>query len=38
MKTFLVVDDSGLIRKIARRNLEEMDFLVIEAADREHAL
>ena len=38
MKTCLVVDDSGVIRKIARRILEEMDFLVIEAEDGEKAL
>jgi two-component system chemotaxis response regulator CheY len=38
MKTCLVVDDSGVIRKIARRILEEMDFLVVEAEDGEQAL
>ena len=38
MKTCLVVDDSGVIRKIARRILEEMDFLVVEAGDGEQAL
>src|SRR3954454_11534603 len=31
MKTCLVVDDSGVVRKIARRILEEMGFNIIEA-------
>ena len=30
MKTCLVVDDSSVIRKIARRILEEMDFQIID--------
>ncbi len=38
MKTCLVVDDSRVIRKIARRILEEMDFQVVEAEDGEQAL
>jgi two-component system chemotaxis response regulator CheY len=38
MKTCLVVDDSGVIRKIARRILEEMNFQVVEAEDGEKAL
>jgi two-component system chemotaxis response regulator CheY len=38
MKTCLVVDDSSVIRKIARRILEEMNFQVIEAEDGEKAL
>jgi two-component system, chemotaxis family, chemotaxis protein CheY len=38
MKTCLVVDDSSVIRKIARRILEEMDFQIIEADDGEQAL
>ena len=38
MKTCLVVDDSSVIRKIARRILEEMDFQIIEAEDGEKAL
>ena len=38
MKTCLVVDDSSVIRKIARRILEEMDFRVVEAEDGEQAL
>jgi two-component system chemotaxis response regulator CheY len=38
MKTCLVVDDSTVIRKIARRILEEMDFQIVEAEDGEKAL
>jgi two-component system chemotaxis response regulator CheY len=38
MKTCLVVDDSSVIRKIARRILEEMNFHIIEAEDGEKAL
>ena len=38
MKTCLVVDDSSVIRKIARRILEELDFQIIEAEDGEKAL
>lgn len=38
MKTCLVVDDSSVIRKVARRILEDMDFTVEEAADGEEAL
>jgi two-component system chemotaxis response regulator CheY len=38
MKTCLVVDDSSVIRKVARRILEEMDFEVSEAADGQEAL
>ncbi len=38
MKTCLVVDDSSVVRKIARRILEEMDFHIIEAEDGEQAL
>lgn len=33
MTNFLVVDDSGVIRKIARKMLEEMGFAVAEACD-----
>ncbi|KAF0114363.1 MAG: two-component system chemotaxis family response regulator CheY [Hyphomonadaceae bacterium] len=33
MKTCLVVDDSRVIRKVARRILEDMAFEVIEAED-----
>jgi two-component system chemotaxis response regulator CheY len=38
MKTCLVVDDSRVIRKIARRILEEMNFQIVEAEDGEKAL
>jgi two-component system chemotaxis response regulator CheY len=38
MKTCLVVDDSTVIRKIARGILEDLDFETIEAADGEKAL
>ena len=38
MKACLVVDDSGVVRKIARRILEEMDFQIVEAEDGEKAL
>ncbi|MGY3441851.1 MULTISPECIES: response regulator [unclassified Bradyrhizobium] len=38
MKTCLVVDDSGVVRKIARRILEGMEFTVIEAEDGAVAL
>lgn len=38
MKTCLVVDDSSVIRKVARRILEDLHFLIVEAADGEEAL
>ena len=38
MKTCLVVDDSGVVRKIARRILEGLHFSVVEAEDGEKAL
>ena len=38
MRTCLVVDDSTVIRKIARRILEDMDFEIIEAEDGAQAL
>ena len=38
MKTCLVVDDSGVVRKIARRILEGMEFTVVEAEDGAKAL
>ncbi|MGD1934646.1 MAG: PleD family two-component system response regulator [Candidatus Phaeomarinobacter sp.] len=38
MKTCLVVDDSRVIRKVARRILEEMNFNIQEAADGAAAL
>jgi len=33
MKTCLVVDDSSVVRKVAARILEELDFQIVEAAD-----
>ena len=38
MKTCLVVDDSSVIRKVARRILEGLDFQIIEAEDGQKAL
>lgn len=38
MKSCLVVDDSKVIRKVARRILETMDFNVTEAGDGQEAL
>ncbi|MEQ8656709.1 MAG: response regulator [Hyphomicrobiales bacterium] len=38
MKTCLVVDDSSVIRKVARRILEDLHFEVLEAADGQEAL
>jgi two-component system chemotaxis response regulator CheY len=38
MKTCLVVDDSSVVRKIARSILESMDFQITEAEDGEQAL
>ncbi len=38
MKTCLVVDDSSVIRKVARRILEGMQFAIIEAEDGQQAL
>jgi two-component system, chemotaxis family, chemotaxis protein CheY len=38
MRTCLVVDDSSVVRKIARRILTELQFDVIEAEDGEKAL
>ena len=38
MKTCLVVDDSKVIRKVARHILETLDFAVSEAADGQEAL
>jgi len=38
MKTCLVVDDSRVIRKVARRILENLDFEVSEAEDGAQAL
>ncbi|MCK5424046.1 MAG: response regulator [Emcibacter sp.] len=38
MKSCLVVDDSKVIRKVARRILEELDYDVREAVDGQDAL
>ena len=38
MKTCLVVDDSKVIRKVARHILETLDFRVTEAGDGQEAL
>jgi two-component system chemotaxis response regulator CheY len=38
MKSCLIVDDSRVIRKVARRILEELDFEIEEAADGKEAL
>ncbi len=38
LRTCLVVDDSRVIRKVARRILEEMGFEIAEAADGMEAL
>ena len=38
MRTALVVDDSAVIRKVARRILETLDFAVRDAEDGEKAL
>jgi two-component system chemotaxis response regulator CheY len=38
MRTCLVVDDSSVIRKIARRILEDLNFRIVEAEDGEKAL
>jgi two-component system, chemotaxis family, chemotaxis protein CheY len=38
MRTCLVVDDSNVVRRIARRILEEIEFEVVEVEDGEQAL
>jgi two-component system chemotaxis response regulator CheY len=38
MRTCLVVDDSSVVRKIARQILEGLDFQIVEAEDGEKAL
>src|SRR5437763_14074821 len=38
MRTCLVVDDSGVIRKVAGRILEGLDFHIVEAEDGAKAL
>jgi two-component system chemotaxis response regulator CheY len=37
MKSCLVVDDSSVVRKVARRILEDIDFVVEEAEDGQEA-
>jgi two-component system, chemotaxis family, chemotaxis protein CheY len=38
MRTCLVVDDSRVVRKVARRIVEGLGFLIVEAEDGEKAL
>ncbi len=38
MKTCLIADDSGVIRKVARRILESLEFRILEAENGEQAL
>jgi two-component system chemotaxis response regulator CheY len=38
LRTCLIVDDSRVIRKVARRILEDLDFEIAEAADGMEAL
>lgn len=38
MKIIMIADDSPVIRKVARRLLEDMKFVVVEASDGEEAL
>lgn len=38
MKSCLIVDDSTVVRKVARRILEDMDFVVDEAEDGQEAI
>jgi CheY-like chemotaxis protein len=38
MKTCLIVDDSSVIRKVARRILEGLEFQITEAEDGEGAI
>lgn len=37
MKSCLVVDDSSVVRKVARRILEDMDYIIDEAEDGQEA-
>jgi len=37
MKSCLVVDDSSVVRKVARRILEDMDYVIQEAEDGQDA-
>ncbi len=38
MKTCLIVDDSSVIRKVARRILEGLEFQIMEAENGEEAV
>ncbi len=38
MKSCLIVDDSSVIRKVARRILESLDFQIVEAENGEEAI
>ena len=38
MKIFMIVDDSPVIRKVGRRLIEDLGFIVVEAPDGERAL
>lgn len=38
MKSCLIVDDSSVVRKVARRILEDMDYVVDEAEDGQEAI
>ncbi|MBI3699564.1 MAG: response regulator [Afipia sp.] len=38
MKTCLIVDDSSVIRKVARRILEGLEFQIVEAEDGQKAV
>ncbi len=38
MKSCLLVDDSSVVRKVARRILEDMDYVVDEAEDGKEAM
>ncbi len=37
MKSCLIVDDSSIVRKVARRILEDLDYIVEEAEDGQEA-
>jgi two-component system chemotaxis response regulator CheY len=38
MRTCLIVDDSSVVRKVARRILEDIDYIVDEAEDGQEAI
>jgi two-component system chemotaxis response regulator CheY len=38
MRTCLIVDDSSVVRKVARRILEDLDYIVDEAEDGQEAI